>query len=242
MIGMTEWKPVVGFEGLYEVSDNGLIKSLARTRGNGILYKEKLLKQQCQWTGYMQVQLYRSDGSFGYYKVHRIVAEAFIPNPDNKPQVNHKNGIKNDNHVENLEWVTSNENHRHAFDELGKKSSKTQKGRPSARRKLTDAQINEILSDDRSQSRIAVDYGVSQQTISNIKRGLMYRVAEDDFVGENDRVLDDFSPCRACGVKPVLNGRDGQNQYVRCPKCGIRSCYSRCGIEKLRISWNAVMD
>lgn len=107
---MTElWKPVVDYEGLYEVSNLGRIRSLPRkgTKG-GILRPGKVRK------GYHQVSLTR--GMRGNpQRVHRIVAQAWIPNPDNKPQVNHKNGIKSDNRVENLEWMTNLENMRHAI-------------------------------------------------------------------------------------------------------------------------------
>lgn len=72
--------------------------------------------------GYLNLALRRGHKP-KYFKVHRLVAQAFIPNPENKPTVNHKNGLKDDNRVENLEWATHSENHRHAFRELGRKPS-----------------------------------------------------------------------------------------------------------------------
>lgn len=167
------WKPVVGFEGLYEVSNLGQVRSLDRqTRGG--FKPSRILKPQTQWTGYTQVGLTRPGQRQQYKKIHVLVAEAFLPNPDNKPQMNHKNGIRNDNRLENLEWVTISENHKHAFRELGKKPSRAALGKPSPRRKLSKEQVEAIRSDTRSQTAIAEDYGVSQQTISNVKLGLFY--------------------------------------------------------------------
>ena len=99
-----EWKPVRDFEGLYEVSNTGKV----RNRKNGY----ELSKFQNRF-GYITVCL-NKDGKVIQQKVHRLVAEAFIPNPGNKPQVNHKNGNKADNTVGNLEWVNQSENMLHA--------------------------------------------------------------------------------------------------------------------------------
>lgn len=113
------WKPIKGYEGLYEVSNMGRVKSL-RWPSPKILSPEKP-------GGYCRIQLYKNKKKIRML-VHRLVASAFIPNPYNKPEVNHIDGDKENNKVDNLEWVTGKENTNHAmkmglYDEGIKKRS-----------------------------------------------------------------------------------------------------------------------
>lgn len=109
---MEQWKDIKGFEGVYQVSDLGNVKSLKRFVSNGhalIEVKEKLLTKKLTKKGYLSVT-FRHYDHFSTPLIHRLVAIAFVPNPDNKPQVNHKNGIKINNSKHNLEWSSSMEN------------------------------------------------------------------------------------------------------------------------------------
>lgn len=111
-----EWRDVVGYEGLYQVSDQGRVKSLERKvrhwRGGERIQKERILKQNAVYGGYLIVRL--SDGGKSKtLKVHRLVCEAFHDNPDNKSDVNHINEDKTDNRSCNLEWCTRKENCNH---------------------------------------------------------------------------------------------------------------------------------
>lgn len=106
------WKSILGYEGLYEVSNLGRVRSLDRrvsyTNGQVHIHKGRILKPGVS-NGYMQVHLC-NNGSMKQPLVHRLVAEAFIPNPDNLPQVNHKDENPSNNNVDNLEWCTSEYN------------------------------------------------------------------------------------------------------------------------------------
>lgn len=103
------WKDVKGYEGKYQISSNGFVKSLNFNHTG----KEKRLKNKINRKGYCYVTLYQ-DGKQSYPGIHRLVAETFLPNPNNLEQVNHIDGNKKNNNVENLEWCTNLENMKHA--------------------------------------------------------------------------------------------------------------------------------
>ena len=122
------WKSVKNYEGLYEVSDLGRVRSLERKFDRmhpkiaGVFqqmtYKSNLVKFHLTSKGYCRIGIYK-DGVKRNHLVHRLVADAFLDNTDNKEQVNHKNGVKCDNSLSNLEWCTNIENREHSFLELG---------------------------------------------------------------------------------------------------------------------------
>ena len=106
------WKPVVGYEGLYEVSNFGRIKAPLKIVRSGRMmrkYQERIITQQHNKLGYLCVVLYK-DGKGKRYLVHRLVMLAFVPNTENKPHIDHINTIKDDNRLENLRWATPKEN------------------------------------------------------------------------------------------------------------------------------------
>ena len=107
-------KDVEGYEGLYIIDNLLNVVSLPKVQGRYLHNKYKVLTQKLNKFGYFEVALAK-DGVMKTHLVHRLVAKAFVPNPDKLPQVNHKNGIKSDNRIENLEWCTKRENTIHAF-------------------------------------------------------------------------------------------------------------------------------
>ena len=133
---MIMWKDVVGFEGKYKVNSSGVIKSVVRkNRLTEIMKVQKVDKD-----GYMIVNLFKN-GDAKQMKVHRVVAMAFIPNTFNKKQVNHINGIKNDNRLENLEWCTQSENMQHSYDN---KLTKASVGEKNGNSKLTTKDVEDM--------------------------------------------------------------------------------------------------
>ena len=100
------WKDIQGYEGLYQVSNLGRIKR--------VWCKPKILTPKPNKKGYLRIYFYKGKNK-KFLRVHRLVAQAFIPNPENKPQINHIDGNKSNNCVSNLEWVTNDENYKHAL-------------------------------------------------------------------------------------------------------------------------------
>lgn len=140
---MEIYKDINGYEGYYQVSNFGNVKSLDRlvlhNYGGNAKKTGIILKQHPDKDGYLSVNLKKKqNGSTN--RSHRLVAMAFIPNPENKPQVNHINGIKSDNRLENLEWVTLCENRQHAYD-TGLQHSFTRQGMKNNFAKLTNESV-----------------------------------------------------------------------------------------------------
>ena len=163
------WKDVIGFEGIYQVSNLGRVKSLKRIKKDTIgrikEYPEVILKQMLSEKGYLQVNLYRLSKNIPQ-RVARIVAQSFISNPDNKSQVNHINGIKTDNIVENLEWNTSLENIRHS---IVNNLKKTARGEKSGSSKFKNEDILYIRESNKINYHLAKEYNVCITTITNIR-------------------------------------------------------------------------
>lgn len=119
-----EWRDIPGYEGKYQVSNLGQVKSCTRTRngkkGTIAIVKERVLKLKTDKDGYKEVAL-SLDGKLKYYRVHRLVAMAFIPNPLNLPLINHKDENPANNNVDNLEWCDSSYNSRYSIYKVSQK-------------------------------------------------------------------------------------------------------------------------
>lgn len=176
------WKPVVGYEGSYEVSNLGNVRGLDRIKINAIGRKQHtlgrlLIKQSTYW-GYHKVRLSMYDNGKSKAKgvfVHRLVADAFIHNPEKKPQVNHIDGDKTNNNVNNLEWNTQSENQNHAVKTGLKKVFAGENNHSS---KLTMVQVREIRASYIKKygaiAELARKYNVSGTAINYIIKNKTY--------------------------------------------------------------------
>lgn len=166
-----EWRPVVGYEGFYEVSDLGRVRSVShvvKARYNATATKRgRLIRSRItdKKRRYLRITLSRNN-VIKTHLVHRLVASAFVTNPKNKPCINHKNGNKEDNRPGNLEWVTHKENTHHAI----RHGLINERGENSALARLTseDARQIRFLSKFMSQRKIGLLFGVNQTHVSHI--------------------------------------------------------------------------
>jgi hypothetical protein len=161
---MQKWRDVAGYNGAYMVSTNGEVLSTPRKGSSGGILSPTTVR------GYYRVCL-RTGGSAKSHLVHRLVAMAFLPNINNKPQVNHIDGNIKNNMVGNIEWVTSSENVAHAYRT---KLHRGQSGEHNGNAKLRESDIVKIRNlymGGALQKDIARLYGVTQVAISSIILG-----------------------------------------------------------------------
>lgn len=155
--------PIKGYEGIYAITQNGKVWSYPNRIHNGLWLKQALI------LGYKHVSLRKR-----MFKVHRLIAQSFILNPENKPWINHIDGDRANNEIGNLEWSTPSENNQHAYD-IGLK--KPQKGERNAMSKLKEHdvdKIREMIKYGYKQDKIAADFNVRRQTIGDIKNGKIW--------------------------------------------------------------------
>lgn len=170
------WKYIEGYEGQYQVSNKGRVRSVTRKDNLNRIRKGKILKLFSDNNkGYLAVDLFGKKK-----KVHRLIAQTFIPNPLNKPQVNHIDGNKVNNEVGNLEWATKEENIQHSFNE----GLVSRKGEKNSQSKLTAEDVRYIRAnykfrDEKFGSRaLAQKFAVHKTTINRIIRGEKWRDIE----------------------------------------------------------------
>lgn len=163
------WKPVVNFDGLYEISTNGRLRSLDHFVINRYKIDRRRSKiRSARCSRYLTTTLFK-DGKRFHFLLHRLVALAFIPNPLNLSQVNHKNGDKSDNRSENLEWVSPKENTKHALDNNLRHPAK---GDAHYNRRLNSAIVREMRSlfaAGKSSGDVSKIYNVPVGTVLDIK-------------------------------------------------------------------------
>lgn len=153
---MEEWRSINKLGGRYSVSNHGRV----RNESNGYI-----LKGCVNEFGYCVIGIYdKTKGHSMHYKVHRLVAEAFIPNPLNKKTVNHKDGVKTNNNVSNLEWNTHSENLHHAFDNGLIKTTERQRenGRKNIRK-------NKIYSNNNRKCILSIDSNDQKQIYKSVR-------------------------------------------------------------------------
>lgn len=176
---MEIWKEIANSK-YYAISSYGRVKRLERKQWCKVnnsfsTYKEKILVPNSNNSKkYLRIKIMYNDYS-RTEQLHRLVAKEFIPNPNNLPQVNHKDGNKMNNHYTNLEWVTGSQNMRHRIDILGIKSWKT--GNDCNFGKLTEEQVKQLpeLLKTKTRRAVAKMFNVSSTTITEITSGRSWR-------------------------------------------------------------------
>jgi len=165
------WKPIIGYEGLYEISNFGNVKSLAKTKtlerkSINVIYEtpEKILSKLSSGRGYLFVRLVKNKDKGKTKLIHRLVAEAFLGCKPNNYQVNHKNFDRSDNRLENLEWCTAKENVRYTAE-----YNRHLHGERHHKAKLKEKDVLKIRQDNKSAKKLALMFNVDKSNILQIK-------------------------------------------------------------------------
>lgn len=141
------WKDVKGYEGLYQVSSFGRVKSLKKSTSG------RVLKPIITRYGYLVLSLCKS-GEMTIKRIHRLVAQAFIPNPENKPQVDHINTVRTDNRVENLKWATRSENQNNPITKKRKSDIEVERNKNPDVLKVKSEIMKALYRDEEFKKRI----------------------------------------------------------------------------------------
>lgn len=168
------WAPVVSLDGRYYVSSYGRIMSDPHKNSNNQYGAGEIKKQRLDRYGYM-ICTFRINGKYVIKTIHRLVAMAFVPNPENKPQVNHLNGDKTDNCPENLEWVTNGENQRHRHRVLGH----TPPNEITTKQQVIE--IFKLRADGANLNQISERVGIAKYLVKNV---LYHRVRAESELAE----------------------------------------------------------
>lgn len=176
---MENWKDIPGYENCYQASTAGHIKSLSRkvNSGNGArrIIPDRIIKVQKNHEGYRVVK-FSTGNEPKYLRVCRLVALTHIPNPYNLPVVNHLNGIKDDDRVENLEWTSVSGNNKHAF-QIGL-SDIHGENHPGCKLSNKDVELIKSMKGKMKQGLIAKQFNVSESTVSMILKGKRWQHLE----------------------------------------------------------------
>jgi len=167
------WRDVVGYEGIYQVSNTGEVRRISYNdcKKRMKLKEPRLISKRLDKDGYYKVSLYDSERVYIKNKfIHRLVAEAFLNKNINCNQVNHINGFKNDNNVENLEWVNQSQNRRHCLTHLNPKLKNNKLSKPVIQYTIDNKYVNEYPSAKEAQRQTGIQQANISQVCNSKKR------------------------------------------------------------------------
>ena len=202
-----KFRDAIGFEGFYQIGNYGTVLSLDRINNNGKFVKGRILKHTLDTNGYEVVFLSQYNKKTTK-RIHRLIAEAFIPNPYNKPCIDHINGIKTDNREDNLRWCTNRENINYPISmENRKKASLKSKDSPYSRKVGKYTMENEYICSYDSISDASKDTGCSISKISAVCRG--ERKSSGGFIWKFE------SEARVQVQRPYKSQKGGYNKIIQ---------------------------